>query len=71
MKNILVLKSSLNGDSTLTDALIDEFLAKHQLHVRNDSINEHDLTHLNLPVLDQTLSGAMRGDSVVDAQIAE
>lgn len=71
MKNILVLKSSLNGDSSLTNTLIDEFLAKRRLKGLNDNITERDLTRLSLPVLDQALFGAMRGAPAVDAQTAE
>ena len=51
MANILVLKSSILGQYSQSNALIDGFLADHQ----DDAVTVRDLAALNLPVLDGDL----------------
>ena len=48
MANILVLKSSILGQYSQSNALIDGYLAERQ----GDSVTVRDLATLNLPVLD-------------------
>ena len=48
MANILVLKSSILGQYSQSNALIDGFLADHP----SDTVTVRDLATLNLPVLD-------------------
>ncbi len=52
MANILVLKSSILGQYSQSNALIDGFLADHQ----DDVLTVRDLAALNLPVLDGELA---------------
>ncbi|MEJ6015468.1 FMN-dependent NADH-azoreductase [Aeromonas caviae] len=53
MANILVLKSSILGQYSQSNALIDGYLAERQ----GDTIQVRDLATLNLPVLDGELRG--------------
>ena len=65
MANILVLKSSILGQYSQSNALIDGFLADHQA----DTITVRDLAALNLPVLDGELASGLRGgDSLNERQ---
>lgn len=57
MANILVLKSSILGQYSQSNALIDGYLADRQ----GDSITVRDLATLNLPVLDGELAMGLRG----------
>ena len=52
MANILVLKSSILGQYSQSNALIDGYLAERQ----GDSVTVRDLATLNLPVLDGELA---------------
>lgn len=61
MKKILVLKSSIMGNDSQTNNLIDRFLAQRRAKGCADRIVEHDLTALDLPVLDGELFSALRG----------
>ena len=61
MKKILVLKSSIMGNDSQTNNLIDRYLAERRAKGREDKIVEHDLTALDLPVLDGELFSALRG----------
>ncbi len=61
MANVLVLKSSINGETSLTNQLINEFLAARQAAGRHDRIREHDLSAMALPTLDGALFAALRG----------
>lgn len=60
MANVLVLKSSINGETSLTNQLINEFrgapVAGH-----GDRLTEHDLSAMALPTLDRPLFAALRG----------
>lgn len=51
MANVLVLKSSINGETSLTNQLINEFLAARQAAGHPDRIREHDLSAMALPTL--------------------
>lgn len=61
MANVLVLKSSINGETSLTNQLINEFLAARRAAGRHDRIREHDLSAMALPTLDGALFAALRG----------
>ncbi|SMG73417.1 FMN-dependent NADH-azoreductase [Klebsiella quasipneumoniae] len=61
MANVLVLKSSINGETSLTNQLINEFIAARQAAGRHDRIREHDLSAMALPTLDGALFAALRG----------
>ncbi|EPL9570665.1 FMN-dependent NADH-azoreductase [Providencia rettgeri] len=61
MSNLLILKSSINGQSSLTNQLIDEYQLLRELAGYQDTIIEHDLTTMALPKLNQSLFSAMRG----------
>ncbi|MDF2401181.1 FMN-dependent NADH-azoreductase [Aeromonas sp. 5HA1] len=67
MANILVLKSSILGQYSQSNALIDGFLADHQ----SDTVTMRDLATLNLPVLDGELASGLRGgDNLNERQLA-
>lgn len=68
MANVLVLKSSINGETSLTNQLINEFLAARQAAGHGDRLIEHDLCAMALPTLDRPLFAALRG--AVDPQPA-
>ncbi len=57
MANILVLKSSILGQYSQSNALIDGFLADHA----SDTVTVRDLASLDLPVLDGELAMGLRG----------
>ncbi len=61
MANVLVLKSSINGETSLTNQLINEFLAARQAAGHGDRLTEHDLSAMALPTLDRPLFVALRG----------
>jgi FMN-dependent NADH-azoreductase len=61
MKKILVLKSSIMGNDSQTNNLIDRYLAERRAKGHEDKLVEHDLTVLDLPVLDGELFSALRG----------
>lgn len=61
MANVLVLKSSINGETSLTNQLINEFLAARQAARHGDRLIEHDLSAMALPTLDRPLFAALRG----------
>ncbi|HBS6199720.1 TPA: FMN-dependent NADH-azoreductase, partial [Klebsiella pneumoniae] len=48
MANVLVLKSSINGETSLTNQLINEFLAARQAAGHGDRLIEHDLSAMAL-----------------------
>ncbi|MDF2414392.1 FMN-dependent NADH-azoreductase [Aeromonas sp. 1HA1] len=64
MANILVLKSSILGQYSQSNALIDGFLAQHQ----SDTVTVRDLAALNLPVLDGELASGLRGGDNLNAR---
>ena len=59
-EKILVLKSSIMGNDSQTNNLIDRYLAERRAKGHEDKIVEHDLTALDLPVLDGELFSAAR-----------
>ena len=67
MANILVLKSSILGHYSQSNALIDGYLAERQ----GDSVTVRDLATLNLPVLDGELAMGLRGgENLNERQLA-
>lgn len=56
MANVLVLKSSINGETSLTNQLINEFLAARRAAGHGDRLTEHDLSAMALPTLDRPCS---------------
>ncbi|WP_429083940.1 FMN-dependent NADH-azoreductase [Aeromonas bivalvium] len=67
MANILVLKSSILGQYSQSNALIDGYLAERQ----GDSVTVRDLATLNLPVLDGELAMGLRGgENLNERQLA-
>ncbi|MBO2025684.1 NAD(P)H-dependent oxidoreductase [Klebsiella pneumoniae] len=67
MANVLVLKSSINGETSLTNQLINEFRGA-PCGGHGDRLIEHDLSAMALPTLDRPLFAALRG--AVDPQPA-
>lgn len=63
MNKILVLKSSIMGNNSQTNTLIDTYLTERQLKGLNDEVEVRDLAKLNLPVLNNELFNSMRGAS--------
>lgn len=61
MSNVLILKSSINGQASLSNQLIDEYMRMREQAGHRDTITEHDLTRTELPKLDQALFAALRG----------
>lgn len=61
MTKVLVLKSSIMGSNSHTNALIDSFLAERQTRGHVDEVVVRDLASLDLPVLDHELFHALRG----------
>lgn len=71
MAKVLVLKSSIMGDHSQTNRLIDTFL-KHRVEQGiHDEVIIRDLTTLNLPVLDAEIFHALRGAENVTPPIQE
>ncbi|MGL5039444.1 MAG: FMN-dependent NADH-azoreductase [Aeromonas sp.] len=64
MANILVLKSSILGQYSQSNGLIDDFLARHP----HAHVTVRDLATLNLPVLDGELASALRGGDNLNAR---
>ncbi|PJG60185.1 FMN-dependent NADH-azoreductase [Aeromonas cavernicola] len=64
MANILVIKSSILGQYSQSNALIDGFLAK----CTADTVTVRDLATLNLPVLDGELASGLRGGDNLNAR---
>lgn len=69
MKKILVLKSSIMGNDSQTNRLIDRYLAERRDNGHADRIVERDLTALDLPVLDGELFSALRGAGNVSERV--
>jgi len=61
MSKLLVLKSSIMGENSTTNALIDQYLLQRKANGYKDEIVEHDLITMNLPVLDSEIFAALRG----------
>ncbi|ENU94337.1 FMN-dependent NADH-azoreductase 4 [Acinetobacter vivianii] len=71
MAKVLVLKSSIMGDNSQTNRLIDSFLKQRVENGMQDEVIVRDLTTLNLPVLDAEIFHALRGAENVSASIQE
>jgi len=65
MKKVLVLKSSIKGADSHTNALIDTFLAERKAQGLEDEVISRDLASLELPVLDAELFQALRQQDAV------
>ena len=61
MTKVLVLKSSMMGEQSQTNQLIEQLLKQRAEHGFQDDVITHDLTTLNLPVLDADIFHALRG----------
>lgn len=68
MNNILVLKSSIMGEQSHTNRLIDTFLNERNTKGFQDNVVIRDLVSLDLPVLDAELFGALRGSETLSAR---
>ncbi|MFV5547930.1 NAD(P)H-dependent oxidoreductase [Acinetobacter oleivorans] len=61
MAKILVLKSSIMGEGSQTNRLIDVMLEHRKDQGLQDDITIHNLAEMNLPVLDLEIFQALRG----------
>ena len=61
MDKILVLKSSIMGEGSQTNRLIDVMLEHRKDQGLQDDITIHNLAEMNLPVLDLEIFQALRG----------
>ena len=61
MSQVLLLKSSINGQASLTNRLIDDYMQMRKASGQQDSVTERDLTTMALPALDRPLFAALRG----------
>ncbi|WP_447506435.1 FMN-dependent NADH-azoreductase [Acinetobacter oleivorans] len=61
MAKILVLKSSIMGEGSQTNRLIDIMLEHRKDQGLQDDITIHNLAEMNLPVLDLEIFQALRG----------
>jgi FMN-dependent NADH-azoreductase len=61
MAKILVLKSSIMGEGSQTNRLIDVMLEHRKEQGLQDDITIHNLAEMNLPVLDLEIFQALRG----------
>lgn len=66
MTKVLVLKSSIMGGNSQTNALIDSFLAERRARGHADEVVVRDLVDLDLPVLDHELFQALRGGQILN-----
>jgi FMN-dependent NADH-azoreductase len=71
MNNILVLKSSIMGDQSSTNGLIDNLLSERSARGMKDNVVVRDLVALNLPVLDAELFSALRGGEISSQRIKD
>lgn len=71
MAKVLVLKSSIMGDNSQTNRLIDSFLKQRVENGVQDEVIIRDLNTLNLPVLDAEIFHALRGAENVSTSIQE
>ena len=69
MSNVLVLKSSILGDYSQSNGLIDHMIASWNSKV--DSIVERDLASNPLPMLDGEIAGGLRGGDNLSARQQE
>lgn len=71
MSKVLILKSSINGQTSLTNQLIDELKVLRKNAGHKDTYIEHDLTTMGLPKLDHSLFAAMRGGDDAETAIRQ
>ncbi|MCG7586259.1 MULTISPECIES: FMN-dependent NADH-azoreductase [Photobacterium] len=69
MSNVLVLKSSILGDYSQSNALIDHLIASWE--TKTSSVIERDLAANPLPVLDGEIAGGLRGGDNLTARQKE
>ncbi|WP_038348460.1 FMN-dependent NADH-azoreductase [Acinetobacter baumannii] len=69
MAKILVLKSSIMGEGSQTNRLIDVMLEHRKDQGLQDDITIHNLAEMNLPVLDLEIFQALRGAENVNQDI--
>ncbi|HGH1347415.1 NAD(P)H-dependent oxidoreductase [Acinetobacter baumannii] len=69
MAKILVLKSSIMGEGSQTNRLIDVMLEYRKDQGLQDDITIRNLAEMNLPVLDLEIFQALRGAENVDQDI--
>ncbi|GAA5103780.1 NAD(P)H-dependent oxidoreductase [Orbus sasakiae] len=66
---ILVIKSSINGHQSQTNTLIEYYLNQRKLQGYKDSVIEHDVESVPLPVLTHQRFHALRGAQTDDAEL--
>ncbi|WP_369027588.1 NAD(P)H-dependent oxidoreductase [Acinetobacter baumannii] len=71
MAKILVLKSSIMGEGSQTNRLIDVMLEHRKDQVLQDDITIRNLAEMNLPVLDLEIFQALRGAENVNQDIQQ
>ncbi|EXE63078.1 NADPH-dependent FMN reductase family protein [Acinetobacter sp. 1542444] len=71
MAKILVLKSSIMGEGSQTNRLIDIMLEHRKDQGLQDDITIHNLAEMNLPVLDLEIFQALRGAENVNQDIQQ
>lgn len=71
MAKILVLKSSIMGEGSQTNHLIDVMLEHRKDQGLQDDITIHNLAEMNLPVLDLEIFQALRGAENVNQDIQQ
>jgi len=71
MAKILVLKSSIMGESSETNRLIDLMLEHRKEQGLQDDITIRNLAEMNLPVLDLEIFQALRGAENVNQDIQQ
>ncbi|HCV3154120.1 NAD(P)H-dependent oxidoreductase [Acinetobacter baumannii] len=71
MAKILVLKSSIMGEGSQTNRLIDVMLEHRKDQGLQDDITIHNLAEMNLPVLDLEIFQALRGAENVNQDIQQ
>lgn len=69
MAKILVLKSSIMGEGSKTNRLIDVMLEHRKVQGLQDDITIRNLAEMNLPVLDLEIFQALRGAENVNQDI--
>lgn len=60
-KKILALKSSIMGENSFTNELIDKFIAERKRQGHEDQVRIRDLSAIDLPVLDNGIFSLLRG----------
>lgn len=71
MAKILVLKSSIMGEGSQTNRLIDIMLEHRKGQGLQDDITIHNLAEMNLPVLDLEIFQALRGAENINQDIQQ